>query len=316
MTVLTEAKHAGEGCQGLAAGDRSKDNLTVVSGQNLVAGEVCAILLSAAAVADGGNTGDGTIGAITIGEDVELGDYILELTGTGPGVAATGTGAADANAHSGVGNTGDGTITASPATGANAQVGTYRMICIGVDANLGEFEVVAPDGTVLGTALVATAFSVGTHITFTIADGATDFDEGDAFTVVVAAANSGTFTVKTPSGIDLSDLGTVAVAYASDHLNFTVADGATDFAVADKFTLTVTEGSAETFDPDEDDGAQIAAAIAWDNYDASSAAISGAFVTRDAVYRDAALTWSHVGITAAQKAAAKAQMKERGIILR
>ena len=309
MTVKTEGKHPGEGCQSLASGDRSVDTLTVASGQNIVAGEVCAILLAAAAAADGGNTGDGTIGAITIGADAQVGDYVLELTGTGPGVAAAGTGAAVA------GNTGDGTITAAPATGANAKVGTYMITCIGGDTDAGEFQVEDPDGIVLGVAVVGSAFSTGTHVTFTIADGATDFDEGDAFTITVAAANSGTFTLKTPDGIDL-DTGTVAVAYTSDHLNFTLADGATDFIVGDTFTLTVSEGSVETLDPDEDDGAQVAACIAWDNYDASSAAMSGAFVVRDAVYRTDALTWSHSGITAAEKAVATAQLKERGIILR
>ena len=410
MALKTEAKHPGEGVQSLAPGDRSKDNHTVVSGQNLVAGEVCALILAAVAAADGGNTGDGTMGAVTISPDVEIGDYTLSITGlgatlvaasdadvgntgdgtmdaaptvgsqgevgdyiltclnTGPGVAASGTGAADAGAHSGVGNTGNGTITASPATGANAKVGTYRAICVGVAANLGEFLITDPDGIELGTALVATEFSVGAHVTFTIADGGTDFDEGDVFTIVVAGANSGTFSVISPSGFSLPDAvvavaydtdhvdftiadgatdfavddfftvtvtqvdapvfsletpsgvllaaGIVAVAYSGDHLNFTLADGATDFAVADFFLITVTEGNVETLDPDEDDGAQIAAAISWDNVDASSAAKLGTFVVRDAEYRLAALTWSHVGITQAEQDVAVAQLRERGIILR
>lgn len=286
--ALTEGKRAGDFIQSLAVGDRSKENVTIQSGQDVVAGEVLAAVLvataaagagntgdgaagavtlgadaqvgiyeleatalgpgglTATAAAGGGNTGDGAMGAVTEGADIEIGVYELECTSTGPGVAAAGTGAADANSHSGGGNTGNGTITGSPATGANAVVGTYRAVCIGVDANLGEFEVTDPNGVVLGVALVATEFSVGSHVTFTIADGSTDFDEGDAFTIVVAAGNSGTFSVLTPEGYPLPDL-TVAVAYSSNHFSVTLADGSTDFIVGDTFTITVAGTDSGTF---------------------------------------------------------------------
>jgi hypothetical protein len=58
---------------------------------------------------------------------------------------------------------------------------------------------------------------------------------------ITAAANGGVFSVITPSGVRLKDL-TVAVAYATDHINLTIADGATDFIVGDSFTVAVTEG--------------------------------------------------------------------------
>lgn len=56
---------------------------------------------------------------------------------------------------------------------------------------------------------------------------------------IAAASNAGTFAVFAPSGYRLADA-TVAVAYAGDHLNFTLADGATDFIVGDTFTIAVT----------------------------------------------------------------------------
>lgn len=58
---------------------------------------------------------------------------------------------------------------------------------------------------------------------------------------ITAAANGGTFSVITPSGVRLKDL-SVGVAYATDHINLTIADGATDFIVGDTFTVAVTEG--------------------------------------------------------------------------
>ncbi|MCG8506173.1 MAG: head decoration protein [Sphingomonadales bacterium] len=57
-------------------------------------------------------------------------------------------------------------------------------------------------------------------------------------TCVETATNAGRFSVVAPSGARLPDL-TVAVAYAGDHINLTIADGATDFAVGDTFTIAV-----------------------------------------------------------------------------
>jgi hypothetical protein len=54
----------------------------------------------------------------------------------------------------------------------------------------------------------------------------------------VAIANSGTFSVTTPSG-DLLPNATVGTPYVSDHIRFTINDGATDFAVNDTFTIVV-----------------------------------------------------------------------------
>lgn len=85
------------------------------------------------------------------------------------------------------GNTGNGTITASPTVGAAAKVGTYRLVCIEPATNVGKFQVEDPDGIVIGVATVAVEFT--THLTFTIADGATDFVSGDSFTIVVAAGS-------------------------------------------------------------------------------------------------------------------------------
>ena len=56
---------------------------------------------------------------------------------------------------------------------------------------------------------------------------------------VAAAANGGTFVVETPSGHRLAADLTVGVAYVSDHVNLTIADGASDFVVGDFFTLDV-----------------------------------------------------------------------------
>ena len=57
---------------------------------------------------------------------------------------------------------------------------------------------------------------------------------------VEVAANGGIFAVTDPNGDRVGSDAVVAVAYASPHLHFTIADGATDFALGDKLTVAVT----------------------------------------------------------------------------
>lgn len=57
-------------------------------------------------------------------------------------------------------------------------------------------------------------------------------------TCTAAAANGGTFSVVNPAGKALPNA-TVGVAYRSREVNFTIADGSTDFIVGDSFTLVV-----------------------------------------------------------------------------
>ena len=115
------------------------------------------------------------------------------------------------------GNTGNGTITASPTVGAAAKVGQYRLVCIEPATNAGKFQVEDPDGVVIGVATVAVAFT--THLTFTIADGATDFVSGDSFTIDVAA---GSGKVKQ---LDLAATDGADKAYGVLLFDTTAADG-------------------------------------------------------------------------------------------
>lgn len=117
------------------------------------------------------------------------------------------------------GNTGNGTITASPAVSAGSKAGVYRAVCIEPVTNLGKFVVTDPDGVVLGVATVGTEF-VGGGLTFTIADGATDFASGDSFTITIAAG-SGKYVAYNQDGTN----GTcIAAGILYDNVNATAAD--------------------------------------------------------------------------------------------
>lgn len=86
------------------------------------------------------------------------------------------------------GNTGNGTITGVAAGSSEPKPGVYKVLCIEPAANLGTFEVIDPDGILIGKANVGVAFNG--PVNFTINDGAADFVAGDGFDVTVAAGDN------------------------------------------------------------------------------------------------------------------------------
>lgn len=213
-TSYTEALHAGAFLVSEANGHRSRETVTVLSGQTLKAAAV--------------------LGKVTKG------------TATGAAVA---------------GNTGNGTITAAPTVGANAKVGTYRLTCIEPATNAGEFQVEDPDGVVIGVATVAVEFT--THLTFTIADGGTDFAAGDSFTITVAAGS----------------------------------------------------GKYKEWNPSNTDGSETAAGVLWDAVDASAADKAGVAIVRDAEVHGDSLVWFS-GASSGNKTTGKSQLATLGVIAR
>ncbi|MDH4182653.1 MAG: head decoration protein [Nitrospinota bacterium] len=90
---------------------------------------------------------------------------------------------------------------------------------------------------------------------------------------VAAAVDGGIFKLIDPDGYALDAQATVGVAFVSDHLNFTINDGATDFVVGDTFTLAVGAGSGKyrVYSPANTDGSQRPAAILAQDADATTA---------------------------------------------
>lgn len=164
------------------------------------------------------------------------------------------------------GNTGNGvfTIDATNPVAAGAKDGIYRVVNALVAANSGEFVVYDPDGVEIGRVAVAATFN--NQIKFVIADGATDWAIGDAFSVTV--------------GIEESDYQMVA------------------------------------YNPTATDGSQRPAGLSFGNVttDGSNTA-RAVFTTREAEVRGTDLTWPG-GITAAQKAEAIRQLEQLLIVIR
>ncbi|MCW5648356.1 MAG: head decoration protein [Ramlibacter sp.] len=175
-------------------------------------------------------------------------------------------------------------------------------------------------GTVLGKASIgaaSTSFSGTGNGTITM-DATTPVlptaKVGDyTATCITAASDGGIFRVEDPDGYVLGD---VAVGGTfSDDIKFVIADGATDFTVGAKFTITVAAGSGKygALDLDATNGLQIAAAVLYDNVDATDADATVVVTSRDSEVAIHALTWPD-GIDNDEKDAALAQLATVGII--
>lgn len=247
----------------------------------------------------------------------------------------------------GGGNTGNGTM-ASVTGGKNVKVGTYTMTCVGESANAGTFAVEDPDGEALASAAVGVAYTSG-QINFTIADGGTDFDLGDTFTVAVPAGGeqyrainvsgvdgSGVAAGLSFSTYDASASGDRTVSYTSggtyEILPGDTITGATSGSTARVISLTLATGTwaggdaAGVLTLDTRNGALQAenlnvggnlnvATVAGDSAAVAAADIDGVAIVRDAEIVSSELTWP-TGTTAAQKATALAELASKGIIVR
>lgn len=308
MNTLTEARHTGGFLVGGFCPNESAEAITVASGQDLLAGEV--------------------IGKVT------------KALAAAPNPPVSGTG--------------NGTMT-NVRPGPYCQTGDYVVACTAAATNGGTFSVTAPDGTALPPLTLTVGSGAATnytsnHIDFTITDGSTNFGVGATFTIAVTAggtptvvgtgtgtlgsislgpnaqhgtyrlqctataSNGGTFAVIAPDGTCLPDA-TVGTAFVSKHINFTIADGGTDYAVGDYFHIVVARGSnqVKTWTPSAVDGTHLVAGILYGDVDASSGAASGVAVVRDCDVNKSELAWN-ANVSEADKLVAYDQMKHLLIV--
>lgn len=283
------------------SGNISYENVTVGAGADLVSGAVIGMkkfVQAAAPIPTIVGTGTGLMTALTFGPDVQVGSYVI-------------------------------TLTATSATAA--------------------FSVVAPDGTALPAGAVGTAYK-STHLSFLISNGGT-MTLGDTYTVVVSASGTpvlvgtgtgtvsgvslgkyaqlGTYRVKLtatsatalfevqgPNG--LVGTGNVATAFASDHVNFTLANGGT-MTLGDYFNIVVANqanvtGRYYAYDPTAVDGTQEPVAVLVQPAAAASVAVSANAVARLAEVKLDKLTWK-ANVSAAQKIAAAKQLAANSTIV-
>jgi hypothetical protein len=272
---------------------------------------------------------------VLAGQELEIGAVLGKVT---LGSCPT-TGTADE------GNTGKGTC-GSVTAGSKAQVGTYTLRCIRKVTSAGDFEVIAPDSTLVGYAVVAVAFT-SDHINFTIADGDPDFEVGDSFTITIPAGSGKVREIQF-AGVDgtqhaygvlidaVDTTGTLkSIAYTSggtyEIRPGDVVTGATGGATGHVVSLTLSSGTwaggnaegtlvldnvvgtfqSENLDVDDNSNVATVGGDASAYYPDRP----GVAVVRDAVIDDDNLVWP-TGATDDQIAAALAELAAKGIITR
>lgn len=177
-------------------------------------------------------------------------------------------------------------------------------------------------GTVLGKITraigdaVATAGNTGNGTVGTISMGQQARRGTYTLTCMTAATDGGTFAVTSPDGDALPDA-VVGTAYTSPQINFTIADGATDFVVGDAFTIAVSAGSGKVkvLTPAAVDGTHEAYGVLLGDVDASSGDLAGLAIVREGVVIESGLVWPDA-ITNDQKTAAIAQLNAIFITIR
>ncbi|MCE7886585.1 MAG: head decoration protein [Alphaproteobacteria bacterium PRO2] len=176
-------------------------------------------------------------------------------------------------------------------------------------------------GHVLGKVAVGTASgaavsgNTGNGAISAVSAGATAKAGVYTATCIEPAANGGTFTVEDPDGVNVGTA-VVGTPFAGP-VNFTIADGATDFAAGDRFAITVAAGSGKykEYNPANTDGSEIPVAILYASVDATGGDAEGVVIARHAEVNAAELIWFS-GADANQKSAGLAQLKTHDIIAR
>lgn len=135
-------------------------------------------------------------------------------------------------------------------------------------------------------------------------------------TIIEPAADGGTFVVEDPNGKEVG-AGNIGVAFNAGGLGFTLADGAADFVAGDGFAITVADGSGKyvAHDPAAVDGSEVAAAVLYDNVDASVADKKAVVHVRQAELLKGELAFK-AGISDNDKAAALAALAAQHLIAR
>ncbi|WP_027057375.1 head decoration protein [Mesorhizobium loti] len=142
----------------------------------------------------------------------------------------------------------------------------------------------------------------------------TDVREG-IYNIVcfAAAANGGKFRVEDP---ELNEVGTATVGVAfTKQIKFTIADGAQDFVVGEKFTVSVeaTRGAYAALDLTATNGLKKASAILYEGCDPTLGDARRTITARETEVKESALIWP-AGINATQKQNALDQLAACGIV--
>jgi len=300
MTTFTEGFHNLEFLLSEGPCDHSRDAGVLLAGNDLIAGAVLGKITKAIAagpIPTISGTGTGAMTALSFGPDVQVGVYTITL------LATSATAAYSVTAP-------DGTVLPNGAVGT-AYVSTHASFLISSAGTMTIGDSYALTVTASGTPVLV---GTGTGVFSAISLGP-DAQNGGYRINVLATSATGEFEVIAPDGTKLKR-GQIATAYASSHINFTLANGGT-MTAGDYGNILVAKGSQKytALAPTTYDGRHVAAAILAYATDATDADQDVTVLVRTLCVKSACLTWP-ASVTTAQKATATNQLAAAGIVLR
>lgn len=318
--VLTEGQHAGEFImeERGGIGHPSRENITVLSGQNLKAGAVIGrvtVGVGRVSTPTVVGTGNGTASLVFAGPECEVGNYVLTCT--------------SAVAHGGVFSLttpGGKTLPSLTLTAGAGNTTAYTSRHINFSITDGSTDFIVGDAFTFVVSTTAPAvIGTGNGTISGLSLGPDAIPGNYRVENITAITNGGTFKVVGPDGDEVAvgsivaGAGGTLVLAGQRQLNLTITDGSTDFAVGDAFNVAVFNqlagGKVVAWDPTTFDGRHKAVGLLYDNVDASSGDLAGAIVTRHAAVIKSALQWG-AAITSSQKESAYADLAARGVIAR
>jgi len=301
---VTETYHAAEFLLSEASGQRSREAVTVLSGQDLAAGAVCGRVTMAvgkAAIPTVVGDGDGVMSGLFAGPKVQEGAYVLTCTAI----------AENAGTFSVVNPSGKALPSATVAVAYTSDEINFTIADGSTDFAVGDVFTIT-----VGTGAPAVV-GTGNGTLSSISLGPDAKTGRYQFVCREAVTNGGKFELMGPDGASVAFRSITAGAggtavFANRQLNATITDGSTDFAVGDHFEVFVynkTTKKVVAWDatPTAYDGRHIPAGILYAAVDASTADAAGVLVARDAEVDADALSWI-TGTTAAEKANALQRM--------
>ncbi len=314
--VITEGQHPGEFMLGERPDGGSRDNITVLSGQNLEAGDVVgrvSLGIGRVSIPTVVGTGTGTASLVSAGPEVEVGNYVLTcITAVAHGGVfslTTPSGKALPNFTMTPGST---TATAYTSRHINFTITDATDFIVG---DVFTFVVSTTVPTVIG--------GTGTGVLSALSLGPDAKPGNYKINNDVVVANGGDMTVTGPDGNVVggrfiwSASGSTA-SFTSRQINFTISD-ATDYIANNHFNVAVFNqlagGKVVEWDPLTFDGRHKAIGLLYADVDASSADAAGVIVTRDAAVMKGSLIWA-AAITTSQKESAYLDLASRGIVAR
>lgn len=314
MSALTETNHAGAFILQELLGQLGRSAVTVLSGQNLVAGAVAGRVkygIGRVSIPTVVGTGNGTVTTVFAGTEVEIGNYVLTCT-----AIAT---------HGGVwslttpGGKTLPALTMTPGAGGST-VYTSRHINFTIVDGSTDFAVADVFTFVVGTTVPTVIGGTGTGVLSALSLGPEAKPGRYKINNDVVVTNGGDMTVTGPDGNVVGGRFVWAASgstasFTSRQINFTISD-ATDYIANNYFDVCVYNqllgGKAVAWDPTTYDGRHKVAGILFDDADASAADTAGVLVDGPAIIRKASLTWG-AAITSSQKESAYLDMRALGI---